>query len=152
MHSLYMQRDMPELVYKQGMLLLNFLSQSSINAICSIHIKTCNNFRKQCQQMLVSVGEVHETWKHSKGNGLNEVTSYRTIHVDRLRRLELQNMACYYSAVTISCFFHGFLKERQGKARKPGDHRLKEVLVLVYLFNTRDGNVFIKTSLASFLK
>ena len=36
-------------------------------------------------------GEVHET--SSKGNGLNEkVTSYRTIHVDRLRRLELQNM------------------------------------------------------------
>lgn len=76
-------------------------------------------------------GEVHETSKRSKGNGLNEkVTSYRTS----------------------SYFFHGFLKERQGKARKPGDHRLKEVLVLVYLFNTRDGNVFIKTSLASFLK
>ena len=92
MHSLCMQRDMPELVYKQGMLLLNFLSQCSINAICSIHIKTCNNFRKQCQQKLVSVGEVHETWKRSKGNGLNEVTSYRTIHVDRLRRLELQSM------------------------------------------------------------
>lgn len=93
MHSLCMQRDMPELVYKQGMLLLNFLSQCSINAICSIHIKTCNNFRKQSQQKLVSVGEVHETRKRSKGNGLNEkVTSYRTIHVDRLRRLELQSM------------------------------------------------------------
>ena len=38
-------------------------------------------------------GEVHETSKCSKGNGLNEkVTIYRTIHVDRLRRLELQSM------------------------------------------------------------
>lgn len=91
-----------------------------------------------------NVARVMVLMRRSQAIGLFMWTGYED--------LNFRAWACKYSAVTISYFFHGFLKERQGKARKPGDHRLKEVLVLVYLFNTRDGNVFIKTSLASFLK